>query len=50
VARRIYPLVVTVTEDGYQRLTDAEAGTYAQTVIDGRMSSPDGPSAQLRQT
>jgi proteasome beta subunit len=49
VTRSIYPLMVTVTEDGYQRLTDAEAGTYAQTVIDGRMSSPDGPSAQLRQ-
>ncbi len=48
LTRSIYPLVVTVTEDGYQRLTDAEAGTYAQTVIEGRMRSPDGPAAQLR--
>jgi proteasome beta subunit len=49
LTRSIYPLVVTVTDDGYQRLTDAEAGTYAQTVIESRMRSPDGPSAQLRQ-
>jgi proteasome beta subunit len=49
LTRSIYPLVVTVTDDGYQRITDAEAGTYAQTVIESRMRSPDGPSAQLRQ-
>jgi proteasome beta subunit len=49
LTRSIYPLVVTVTDDGYQRLTDTEAGTYAQTVIESRMRSPDGPSAQLRQ-
>ena len=27
VTRRIYPIVATVTADGYQRLTDAEAGS-----------------------
>jgi proteasome beta subunit len=47
--RRIYPVIATVTADGYQRLTDAESGSYAQTVIDGRMRAPDGPPAQLRQ-
>jgi proteasome beta subunit len=50
VTRRIYPVVVTVTADGFRRLTDAEAAGYAQTVIDGRMREPDGPPAQLRQT
>ena len=50
VARRIFPVVATVTADGFQRLTDAEAAGYAQTVIDGRMSEPDGPPAQLHQT
>ncbi|MGD0373347.1 MAG: proteasome subunit beta [Streptosporangiaceae bacterium] len=50
LTRRIYPVVATITGDGYQRLTDAEAGGYAQTVVDGRMRSPDGPSAPLRQT
>ena len=49
VTRRIYPIVATVTEDGFQRLTDAEAGSYAQTVIDSRMRSPDGPPAPLHQ-
>jgi proteasome beta subunit len=49
VTRRIYPTVATVTEDGFQRLTDAEAGAYAQTVIDSRMASPDGPPAPLHQ-
>jgi proteasome beta subunit len=50
VTRRIYPVVVTVTGSGVQRLTDAEAGGYAQTVLDGRMSEPDGPPAPLHQT
>ena len=49
VTRRIFPIVATVTADGYQRLTDAESGAYAQTVIDGRMRSPDGPPAPLHQ-
>jgi proteasome beta subunit len=49
VTRRIYPVVATVTADGYQRLTDEEAGSYAQSVIEGRMSEPDGPSSALRQ-
>lgn len=49
VTRRIFPIVATVTADGYQRLTDAESGAYAHTVIDGRMRSPDGPPAPLHQ-
>jgi proteasome beta subunit len=49
LTRSIYPLVVTITGDGYQRLSDAEAGRYAQTVVDGRMRAPDGPSAQPRE-
>jgi len=49
LTRSIFPLVATVTEDGYQRLHDAAAGTYARTVVDGRMRAPDGPSAALRQ-
>ena len=48
VTRQIYPVVATVTADGYRRLTDAEAGAYARTVIAGRMTDPDGPSAVLR--
>ncbi len=47
MARRIYPIVVTVTADGFQRLSDEEAGSYAQSVIAGRMNEPDGPPAVL---
>jgi proteasome beta subunit len=50
VTRRIYPVVVTVTEDGFRRLTGEEAGRYAQTVLDGRMQQPDGPPAALQKT
>jgi proteasome beta subunit len=49
VTRRIYPVVATVTADGYHRLTDEESGSYAQSVIAGRLSEPDGPSSALRQ-
>jgi proteasome beta subunit len=49
VTRRIYPVIATVTADGFQRLTDEEAGACAQTVIEGRMQWPDGPPAPLRQ-
>jgi proteasome beta subunit len=50
MTRRIFPVVATVTADGFQRLTDAESAGYAQTVVDGRMNDPDGPSVPLRQT
>jgi proteasome beta subunit len=50
LTRRIYPVVVMVTADGFKRLTDEEAGRYAQTVFDGRMEQPDGPSASLPKT
>ncbi len=48
MSRRIYPVVVTVTKDGYQRLTDSEAGRYAEAVVAERMQLPDGPAAALR--
>jgi len=49
VTRRIYPVVATVTADGYERLTDEQAGAVAQSVIAGRMSEPDGPPSTPRQ-
>jgi proteasome beta subunit len=48
VSRRIYPVVATITADGFERLTDEQAGTYVQTVIEGRLADPDGPPAPLR--
>jgi proteasome beta subunit len=48
LTRRIFPVIATITDDGFRRLTDAESADYAQQVVDGRMRSPDGPSAPLR--
>jgi proteasome beta subunit len=49
LTRRIYPVVAVVTEDGFRRLTDDEAGEYAEAVVGERMQSPSGPIAPLRQ-
>jgi proteasome beta subunit len=48
MARRIYPIVAIVTADGYRRLTDAQAGAYAEAVVAGRMTEPDGPPSAPR--
>jgi proteasome beta subunit len=48
LTRRIYPLVAVVTEDGFRRLTDDEAGEYAEAVVAERLQSPGGPNAPLR--
>ena len=48
VTRRLYPVVATITADGFERLADEAAGEYARTVIEGRMADPDGPLAPLR--
>jgi proteasome beta subunit len=48
MSRRIYPVVATVTADGYDRLTDEQAGRYAEAVVSERMQLPDGPSAPLQ--
>src|SRR6266581_815909 len=50
MTRRIFPVVATVTADGFRRLSDAESGEYADTVVSARMRTPDGPRAQLHQT
>jgi proteasome beta subunit len=47
VSRRIYPLVATITADGFERLTEEAAGEYARTVIESRLTDPDGPPAPL---
>ena len=49
LTRNIYPVVAVITEDGFRRLTDEEAGQYAQAVVSERTTSPDGPIASLRQ-
>jgi proteasome beta subunit len=50
LTRRIFPVVAIVTADGFRRLTDEEAGQYAQAIVDERMTSPGGPTAPLRRS
>jgi proteasome beta subunit len=46
--RQIFPVVATITDDGFRRLPDAEAAEIGEQVVAGRMQSPDGPNAPLR--
>ena len=48
IARRIFPVVTTVTGEGFRRLPEADVAEVAQRVVAGRMDSPDGPVAPLR--
>jgi proteasome beta subunit len=48
LTRHIFPVIATVTEDGFRKLSEAEAEEYAQQVVQERMSRPDGPQAPLR--
>jgi proteasome beta subunit len=47
LTRRLFPVVSTVTIDGYRRLSDDEVGTVVDSVIAGRMQNPGGPQAPL---
>ena len=48
LTRHIFPVIATVTGDGYRRLSDAESQEIAEQVVQGRMIEPDGPVAPLR--
>ncbi|MEU0374642.1 proteasome subunit beta [Streptomyces sp. NPDC006283] len=47
VARRIYPIVTVITDEGFRRLTEAETSEIARAILEGRLSRPDGPRAAL---
>ncbi|MDQ1039792.1 proteasome beta subunit [Streptomyces sp. V3I8] len=47
VARRIYPIVTVITEDGFRRLTDQESSEIARVILERRLEQPDGPRAEL---
>jgi proteasome beta subunit len=49
LTRRIYPVIATVTADGFDRLSEEAAGRYAQAVVNERMTAPDGPAAPMAQ-
>jgi proteasome beta subunit len=48
LARQIFPRVASVTADGFRMLGDEEVGAIARSVVEGRMTHPDGPTAPLR--
>jgi proteasome beta subunit len=48
LTRRIFPVIATVTDEGFRRLPETETAEYAQQVVESRMRSPDGPPAPLR--
>jgi proteasome beta subunit len=47
LARKLFPVIATVTSDGFAWVSDQDAEEYARAVVDGRMRSPDGPKAPL---
>ena len=42
LTRRIYPMVASVTDEGFRRVTDDDVATVVQSVVDDRMSNPGG--------
>jgi proteasome beta subunit len=47
LARRIYPIVTVITDEGFRRLTEAEISEIARTVHEGRLQLPNGPQAPV---
>jgi proteasome beta subunit len=48
LTRRIYPVITSVTVDGFRRLPDDDVERATQQVVDERMANPGGPQAPLR--
>ena len=48
LTRRIFPVLASVTADGFRKYADEEVGAITQRVVDERMTSPGGPNAPLR--
>ena len=48
LTRRIFPVIATITADGFSKLTEAESERISDQVVRERMSLPDGPAAPLR--
>jgi proteasome beta subunit len=48
LTRHIFPVIATITADGFRKLPEAESQEIAERVVRGRMALPDGPLAPLR--
>jgi proteasome beta subunit len=47
LTRRIFPVIATITADGFRKLPEADSARISEQVIRDRMNLPDGPSAPL---
>ncbi|MDH6109570.1 proteasome beta subunit [Kitasatospora sp. MAP12-15] len=47
LARKIFPIVSLITEDGFRRLSDDEVSTIAHSIVEHRNTRPNGPQAPL---
>ncbi|MFI8327097.1 proteasome subunit beta [Streptomyces sp. NPDC085529] len=47
LARRIFPIVTVITDEGFRRLSEAESSELARSVTERRLEQPDGPRAAL---
>ncbi|WP_327322437.1 proteasome subunit beta [Streptomyces sp. NBC_01210] len=47
VARRIYPIVTVISDEGFRKLTEAESSEVARSILERRLERPDGPRASL---
>ena len=48
LTRKIFPIVASITEEGFRKLPQEEVGALAQAIVDARYLSPGGPNAPLR--
>ena len=47
LARKIFPIVSLITEDGFRRLSEAEVSDIAHSITETRLEHPNGPQAPL---
>ncbi|MFJ7334156.1 proteasome subunit beta [Streptomyces sp. NPDC101116] len=47
LTRRIYPTVSVITEDGFERLSEAETEELSREMVERRRTRPDGPNAEV---
>lgn len=47
MARRIYPIVTVITDEGFKRLAESEVSEIARAIHESRLNQPDGPRAAL---
>ncbi|GAA2749184.1 proteasome subunit beta [Kitasatospora cinereorecta] len=47
LARKIFPIVSVITDEGFRRLSDAEVSSIAVSITAGRSEHPNGPQAPL---